>query len=96
MSTETFILVAAAFVLWRKWRLAHGCATAYGSSQDRINAGLPSSGDSESTWWEKFHGNDVLLRDYSNGVGGVNPDPGSVGKAQIAASVNLAWNGDLT
>jgi hypothetical protein len=95
MNTETFIVLAAAGLLWWKWRLKHGNATAYGSAEDRINAGLPTSGDTELNWWAKLHGQDVRVKDYSNGVGGVNPDPGSVGKAEIAASVNLAWNGDL-
>lgn len=94
MSTDAIILVAAG-LLWWNWRIKKGRAAAYGSAKDRIEAGVPAGGDSEATWWEKFHGQDIQLRDYSNGVGGVNPDPGSIGKATIASSINLAWNGDL-
>ena len=95
MSVDLWIAAGAAYLLWR-WnakRNTHGNAEE--AATTRLMDGIPKHGDTEAGWWEKFHGRDVVLKDYSNGVGGVNPDPGSVGRATIANSVSLAWNGDI-
>lgn len=94
--TNHLIALAAAGLLFWHWRKKRGMEIAPNTGKKIVEAGIPSSGDTEATWWDKFHGKDIALVDYQNGFGGVSPDPGSVGKAQIANSVNLAWNGDLT
>lgn len=90
--TNPLLTAAAAFLLYCAWRKRRGKPMLPLSGRATIDAGIPSTGDIEHDWWDAFHGKDVAVLDYSNGIA---PEPGSVGKAQIANAVAIRWNGDI-
>jgi hypothetical protein len=92
--TEAMLLLGVGLLYWhhRQGKQPQMTTDAGG----RIDAGIPVNGtDNEMTWWDAINGTTTQAPGFSNGPGGVNPDPGSVGRALIAREAAIAWNGDM-
>ena len=66
-----------------------------GCPRSIIDAAEPHLGtDCTGSWWQRLHGADLMHPHFGN-YSGVSPDPGSINKIQIAAELNIGWNGDI-
>lgn len=93
--TEAILLLGVALLFWHHKQAKAKMPGLPGDAAARIDAGIPTSGtDNEMTWWDAFNGTTTRTI-YSNGPGGTNPDPGSVGRALIAREAAIGWNGDM-
>lgn len=90
-----YAVAAVAVGLWWVHRRRHHKKPGCGCPRRIIDAAEPHQGtDCTGNWWQRLHGADLAHPQYLN-YSGVSPDPASINKVQIAAELNLSWNGDV-